>query len=565
MSITEYLIGKGADLATANVQMNTPLHVAIIGGQDATARLLVDAGTDLRKQNTAGKTPLHLAVRHNRRAIVELLLAKNADIESQDSFRRTPLHQEAREHDNPEMVRLLIEKGANVNAKDSEGMLPLTNAAWKGFKGVIDVLLDHGASVETGREKDILGFAADCGSVRLFGRVLEAKPDLLAQEEACRATMRRAVQGGSVEIVKLLLARNLSIPTAANAYGWTPLHVAGSRGHAAMVAFLVERGADLNARTISGKSAYNLAAEAHQTAAVETLLRLGASSSAPQFPELKGPYLGQTPPGAEPAVFARDIVSGLEEFSNHSSLSLSPDGMEMYWGGGVQLRGAAGDFGGYLYGIWVTKLQNGRWTIPQFASFSGVAEHHDDNPFLTPDNKCLFFTSQRPLPGTDARKENIWFVDRTPDGWSAPRPVSAAVNAMQLHWQVSVSNSGTLYFGGTGPEGAGTYYSRLVNTEYTAPTRMGPAINTGRATTPYIAPDESYIVFARMEDGQFYVSFCSKEGDWQPPVRLGERLQGVCPRVSPDGKYLFYLGEGIVWVDAKTIEALRPGKIHAVR
>ena len=136
---------------------------------------------------------------------------------------------------------------------------------------------------------------------------------------------------------------------------------------------------------------------------------------------------------------------------------------------------------------------------------------------------------------------------------------------MQLHGQVSVSKSGTLYFGGTGPEGAGIYYSRLVNGEYATPTRMGPVINTGGATTPYIAPDESYLVFARMEDVQFYVSFRSKGGDWQPPVSLGERLRGVCPQVSPDGKYLFYLGEGVVWVDTKTIEALRPGKTHALR
>ncbi len=216
-----------------------------------------------------------------------------------------------------------------------------------------------------------------------------------------------AVRAKDLASVKRLVEADASLLAQKDTNGDTPLHVVASRGHAAMVAFLVERGADPNARTISGKSAYNLAAEANQAAAVQTLLRLGASSSPPQFPELKGPYLGQTPPGTEPVVFARDIVSGQEEFSNHSSLSLSPDGTEMYWGGGVQLRGAPGDFGGYRYGIWVTKLQNGRWTVPQFASFSGVAEHHDDNPFLTPDNKRLFFTSQRPLPGSDEEGEHL--------------------------------------------------------------------------------------------------------------------------------------------------------------
>jgi len=137
---------------------------------------------------------------------------------------------------------------------------------------------------------------------------------------------------------------------------------------------------------------------------------------------------------------------------------------------------------------------------------------------------------------------------------------------MLLHWQVSVSKSGTLYFGGTGPEGAGTYSSRLVNGEYTMPTRMGAAINTGGAICPYIAPDESYLLFARMrEDEKFYVSFRSKDGEWLPAVAVGEGMNGMCPLVSPDGKYLFFLGEGVVWADAKMIEALRPGRTEPPR
>jgi len=212
---------------------------------------------------------------------------------------RTPLHLAARETGNVDIARLLMEKGANVNAKDRDGELPLTLAAWKGFTAVIDALLDRGASYDTGKNRELITLrtAADCGCFRLFKRMWEERADLSANEQANRTTMTRAVRGGSVEIVKLLLARNLSINITANSYGWTALHFVARRGHAEMVAFLAERGIDLNARTLSGKSAYNLALDAKQTEAADALARVGASTAPARFPELKGPYLGQPPPG----------------------------------------------------------------------------------------------------------------------------------------------------------------------------------------------------------------------------------------------------------------------------
>ncbi|MBU0595291.1 hypothetical protein KJ567_01230, partial [Candidatus Bipolaricaulota bacterium] len=47
-----------------------------------------------------------------------------------------------------------------------------------------------------------------------------------------------------------------------------------------------------------------------------------ASSSS----DLSGPYLGQEPPGLDPVPFAERLI----QFT-HSSLSLSPDGTEIYW------------------------------------------------------------------------------------------------------------------------------------------------------------------------------------------------------------------------------------------
>ena len=76
---------------------------------------------------------------------------------------------------------------------------------------------------------------------------------------------------------------------------------------------------------------------------------------------------------------------------------------------------------------------------------------------------------------------------------------------MPLHWSISVSDSGTLYFQGASEDSYGgigdIYYSRLVNGVYTKPVNIGPEINSkATETCPYITPDESYIIFNRFFD-----------------------------------------------------------------
>ncbi len=212
----------------------------------------------------------------------------------------------------------------------------------------------------------------------------------------------------------------------------------------------------------------------------------------------------------------------------------------------------------------MTRFQDGRWTKPAFAPFSGPSDipFHDDVPFVTPDNKRLFFTSKRPVAPGAPEKENIWFVERTPTGWSEPRSVGSAVNAMSLHWQVSVSNAGTLYFGGRSEKdgyGSGDIYcSRLVNGQYAAPVNLGPAINTKDGESQaFVAPDESFILFFRAP-GQVpsaHVSFKGRDGQWMPAVKFDLPWAGAGLIVSPDGKYLFAGGQ---WRSARFLEELRP-------
>jgi hypothetical protein len=78
------------------------------------------------------------------------------------------------------------------------------------------------------------------------------------------------------------------------------------------------KGVDPNARTAVGQSAYNLAQDNGDAAMTALLAGQGVDQSPQRFPELRGPWLGQKPPGRTPGVFAPGIVSA--RFGLHSTI-----------------------------------------------------------------------------------------------------------------------------------------------------------------------------------------------------------------------------------------------------
>ena len=101
------------------------------------------------------------------------------------------------------------------------------------------------------------------------------------------------------------------------------------------------------------------------------------------------------------------------------------------------------------------------------------------------------------------------------------------------------------------------YYSKFVNGEYTKPVNLGPTINSNNGESmPYIAPDESYILFYRiaLQRGTLYISFKAKDGQWMEPKKIDQINGYVGAIVTSDGNYLFCDNR---WISAKFIEELR--------
>lgn len=189
------------------------------------------------------------------------------------------------------------------------------------------------------------------------------------------------------------------------------------------------------------------------------------------------------------------------------------------------------------------RLENDYWTQPESIVFSASMTDYRD-PFISPSGDKLFFLSKGKLPNSQIPvKENIWFVERVGYGWGDPQPLSEEVNALTLHWQVSVAANGNIHFtsGKTGFEDV--HVSRYVDDRYITE-RLGNPVNTDQLeNTPYIAPYESCIIFARSKDQssypRLYISYADQNGGWRETVMVDKVSYGLCPVVSPDGKYLF--------------------------
>ena len=253
-----------------------------------------------------------------------------------------------------------------------------------------------------------------------------------------------------------------------------------------------------------------------------TLVAAAAPAVPDEFPALSGPYLGQRPPGRTPVVFAPGIVT-----SRHSSVTISSDGTEIYWSDDR------------IYG---TRYENGRWTAPAALPFSRL-EDGDDGPKLTPDDRTMYFNSDRRRGPGDSRRERIWRVERTADGWGEPRPLGPEINDEHLHWQVSVDSGGRLYFGSErrGSKGEDDVFVAVPRDGgFEKPVSLDAAVNSAaHEGSPFVAPDGRYLIFLR--DSYLWISARSEEGRWLPARKLDTPEGAACPYVSPDGKVLFFL------------------------
>ncbi|TAI47597.1 PD40 domain-containing protein [Flagellimonas allohymeniacidonis] len=234
--------------------------------------------------------------------------------------------------------------------------------------------------------------------------------------------------------------------------------------------------------------------------------------------------------------------------------------------------------------IYAIKLVDGAWSDPELAFFT-PEKGWDFEPHINPKGDILYFGSIRPLNDTIEKRElHQWYSEKNANGWSQPVPLEAPFKDRFVMYLTSSAN-GNLYFTseeeGEGHDDGGIYNAMRKEGQYGSVNRMGEEINLKGLKLkahPYIAPDESYIIFDGESDSGFgdndlYISF-NKNGSWTEAQNLGPEINTgqteMCASVSPDGRYLFFhrgtyiedeeKSGDIYWIDFRPIMERLKGK-----
>jgi Tol biopolymer transport system component len=255
-------------------------------------------------------------------------------------------------------------------------------------------------------------------------------------------------------------------------------------------------------------------------------------------------YLGQEPLGLTPEPFIPGLVTtGGWEFSG----VFSPDMKEFYF-----LRKNEGvkeqEFVVYIH-------EGNKWNQTVISSRQG-------QPFISLDGKTMHLGRRY-----KERKKN--------GNWSEIKKLGTPFDSLPI-MRLTASSKGTYFSDEFKEDFTGDIrYLRLLNGKYEEPKLLGKKINTGKSFHPFIAPDESYLLFDSKREGGYgdsdiYISFRQQNGSWGNPINLVDKINTkdweASASVTPDGKYLFfnrnmgskdYENVDIFWVSTEVIEKLR--------
>lgn len=261
-------------------------------------------------------------------------------------------------------------------------------------------------------------------------------------------------------------------------------------------------------------------------------------------------YLGQTPPGDTPQIFAPGIISlaGRTEYG----VSISPDGAEML----------------FAIGNWpdkrtmIMEYKNNQWSNPDTVSFS--ATRSAEEAIYSPDGQRVYYYAYNP-PNPVGGADLCYSVKAGPV-WSEPVNLGSPLNTPQSEYHPCVVGDTSIYFeNNTGK----ICYSKFQNGSY-LPRIVLPSLfnDQGNAwANPFVSSDETYFIFNSSRTGGFggtdlYIAYKRDDGTWTNPKNLGNVINtpaNECgSEITDDNLYMTFVSNNdIYWVSSGFIDSLR--------
>ncbi len=278
------------------------------------------------------------------------------------------------------------------------------------------------------------------------------------------------------------------------------------------------------------------------------------------FSQPIGPYFGQEPPGMRPEIFAPGFINLDNRYEY--GFGFSPDGREFSFT-------LTDSTWGYFELLYTAMDENGQWSEPHRPEFVGN-RIQSLYPFFTPDGNKVFFAS--PLYQGPPWDSDIFYSERTGDGWSDPVNIGRPINSTGMEFRLSMTDEGTIYFISNKEGNSNIYRSTLVDGVYREVEKLPAPINTtGPEASPFIAPDESYLIFESQRvdtygQNDLYISIRREDGSWDRVINLGPMVNTEAIEdggaITRDGKYFLFcrreaystsVQTDIYWMDARAV------------
>jgi ankyrin repeat protein len=311
------LLRAGALVNAANRYGVTPLALAVLNRNPSIVSELLEAGADVKMRLAEDQTILMAAARAGARGVLELLLEAGADVNASEGVAGETALMWAALENHAEAVTLLVSKGANVNARSKPTTFPrlrfgdgivarqmvLPRGSWTALmyaarQNAIDAaraLADTNANLDLSDPDGTtaLVFAIINGHFDLARMLVEKGADPNLADSQGMAALYAAVDMSTLdetvgrpnpkphasidaaELVRILLAHGadpnlpLKAPVLERIHndgdtnlgqGATPLMRAAKDADVAVMRALLDAGADINARTTTGKTPLMFAA-----------------------------------------------------------------------------------------------------------------------------------------------------------------------------------------------------------------------------------------------------------------------------------------------------------------
>jgi len=247
LEILELLIEKGADIDKRGPDGFTALLLACSSGSRACLQHLLKAGAQTDLRTDMDTTCFHVAAANGHSEILEILFNECIDrdfVNSADNDGDTPLMSALRNGKKVE-AQLLLDHGAPVNTLNKSGQSALQIAMEQEYPDIAELLVArHEADVtHRGRlDSPMLHYASHYGYCNLISTFLQAGSDPDEVNEYLDTALHLAARANNLDFIKKLLKE---VPTLnlvpQNNKGNTPLHLAASEGFSEIVAFFLRQ------------------------------------------------------------------------------------------------------------------------------------------------------------------------------------------------------------------------------------------------------------------------------------------------------------------------------------